>query len=186
MIDVAGSLAIGGSFLVICYFVGKSTAVVTREFSLRPRQLLAGSDFASEPCPPEAVSRIFSGQDWEFVSATQSHALKRYFRWERKSVALLWVQEASVGMREIIRDHTALARRSENLEFTAELEIFFRYAQLRAICGILFALILLGGPQWVGGLALHANGLMLRFGRAQEALRAATGAQAPRRSLGPV
>jgi hypothetical protein len=185
MIDVAGSLAIGGSFLVICYFVWRSTAVVTREFSLRPRQLFPASDFESEPCPAEAVSRIFSGQDWEFVSATQSEALKRYFRWERKSVALLWVQEVSAGMREIIRDHAALARRSENLDFTTELEIFLQYAQLRAICGLLFALILLGGPHWVRGLALHANGLMVRFGRAQEALRAATGAQAPR-SLGSV
>jgi hypothetical protein len=181
MIDVAGSLAIGGSLLLVAFLAWRSAAVITREFSPRPGPLSSGSDFESEACPPEVVSRIFSGQDWDFVAATHAEPLKKFFQWERKSVALLWVQETSTGIKEIIREHSALARRSENLEFTTELQIFFQYARLRMICVLLFALIALGGPHWVRGLALHANSLLARFGRAQEALRAATEAHDLRR-----
>jgi hypothetical protein len=174
MIDIAGSMAIGTSVVLLSYLAWRSAAVITREFSLRSGPLSPGSEFESEACPPEVVSRIFSGQDWEFVAATHADPLKKFFRWERKSVALLWVRETSAGIKGIIREHSALARGSENLEFTTELKIFFQYAQLRMICALLFALIALGGPHWVRGLALHANGLFARFGQAQEALRAAT------------
>jgi hypothetical protein len=168
MMDVAGSVVIGTILLVLVALVWKRSAAATREFPPGfPSDPLAG------PCPAEIVSRIFSNQDRDFISATHSKSLMKFFNWERRAVALLWIQETSAGIKEIIRDHAALTRRSQNLEFRAELTIFLRYIQLRLICGLLFFLVVLAGPPIVQSLALYADRLSQRFGQTQEALEAA-------------
>jgi len=169
MMDVAGSVVIGTLLLVLVAVVWKRSAAATHEF---PGSSLS-SDTLADPCPPEIVSRIFSDEDREFVSATHSKSLMKFFNWERRAVALLWIQETSAGIKEIIRDHAALTRRSHNLEFRAELSVFLQYIHLRLICTLLFLLVVLAGPPIVQSLALYVDRLSQRFGQTQEALEAA-------------
>ena len=63
-----------------------------------------------------------------------------------------------------MRRHLEASRLSEDIEFTTETRIFLQYAQLRLICGVLFLLIGLVGPQKLHGIALYVDGLTHRIG----------------------
>jgi hypothetical protein len=119
---------------------------------------------AVEVCPPEFVSQIFSGQDLAFISRLESPDLKRHFLRERNAVAVLWVQQTTAAIRRIMRRHLEASRLSEDIEFAMEARIFLQYAQLRLICGVLFLLIGLAGPQRLRGMALRADKLTQRIG----------------------
>jgi len=119
---------------------------------------------AVEVCPPEFVSQIFSGQDLAFISRLESPDLKRHFLRERSAVALLWVQQTTAAIHRIMRRHLEASRLSEDIEFAMEARIFLQYAQLRLICGVLFPLIGLAGPQKLHGIALYADSLTQRIG----------------------
>ena len=135
------------------------------------RHLLSALDESfSEPdefvevCPPEFVSQIFSGQDLAFISHLESPELKNQFLCERRAVALFWVKQTTAAIRRIMRHHLQASRVSEDIEFSTEAKIFLQYAQVRLICGALFLLIGLLGPQRLRGMALRANRLTQRIG----------------------
>jgi hypothetical protein len=135
------------------------------------RHLLSALDESfSEPdefvevCPPEFVSQIFSGQDLAFISQLESPELKSQFLCERCAVALFWVKQTTAAIRRIMRHHLQASRVSEDIEFSTEARIFLQYAQVRLICGALFLLIGLLGPQRLRGMALQANRLTQRIG----------------------
>jgi len=130
---------------------------------------------AVEVCPPEFVSQIFSGQDLAFISRLESPDLKRHFLRERSAVALLWVQQTSVAIRRIMRRHLEASRLSEDIEFAMEARIFLQYAQLRLICGVLFPLIGLAGPQKLHGIALYVDSLTQRIGNVLREFESAAG-----------
>ena len=153
--------------------VWRRAAVTSRELPPDGGMPPDGACFALETCPAEYVSKIFSRDDWEFVAAMKSPSLERLFLAERKSLALLWVQQTSAGIQKIMRQHAELSRRSADLDFATEMKLFFRYAELRMICGILVLSIELAGPLWLRGLALHASKLSQRIEQAQEAFHTA-------------
>src|SRR5205807_2029959 len=125
---------------------------------------LPDQDGATEICPPEFVSQIFSGQDLAFISRLESPDLKRHFLQERSALALLWVQQTKAAIRRIMRRHLEGSRLSEDIEFATEARIALQYGQLRLICGVLFLLIGLAGPQRLHGIALYVDGLTQRIG----------------------
>lgn len=90
-----------------------------------------------------------------FVCRQDVPKLKRFFRRERNVVALLWVQQTVSVVRRILQHHLEASRMSQSLEFTLEVRIFLQYAQLRVICGILFLLIRLAGPERLRGISLY-------------------------------
>lgn len=164
--------------------VWRRATVTAREVPPHGSLLPESAHFPPESCPAEYVSRIFSRHDWEFVAAMKSPALERFFRTERKSLALLWVQQTSADVQKIMRQHAELSRRSEDLDFATEIKLFSRYAELRMICGILVLSIELAGPLWLRGLALHVSGLFQRIEQAQEAFHPAAEETRGARSIG--
>jgi hypothetical protein len=128
-----------------------------------------------EVCPPEFVSQIFSGQDLAFISRLESPELKIHFLRERSAVELLWVQQTTAAIRRIMRRHLEASRLSEDIEFAMEARIFLQYAQLRLICGVLFLLIGLAGPQRLHGIALRADKLTQHIGDVLRAFESGAG-----------
>jgi hypothetical protein len=161
--------------MLLLFLLGawRRATVTAREVTPQESSLTDSMHFPLEACPAEYVSKIFSRQDWEFVAAMKSPSLERYFLAERKSLALLWVQQTTASIQRIMRQHAEVSRRSEDLDFATEMKLFSRYAELRMICGILVLSIELAGPLWLRGLALHASKLSQRIGQAQEAFHAA-------------
>jgi hypothetical protein len=142
--------------------------------ALGQRDLLSDPDASPPPengdagiCPPEFVSRIFAGEDLEFISRLELPHLEKFFRRERNAVALLWVQQTTAAIRRIMRQHLESSRRSKDLKFETEARIFVQYAQLRFICGVLFVSIELVGPERLRGLAMYAEELTEHLGHAQ-------------------
>lgn len=120
-----------------------------------------------EACPQEFVSKIFDTEDLTFISQFKSPQLQEFFRRERNAVALHWVQQTTVAIRGIMRQHLETSRRSKDLHVATEAKIFAQYAQLRILCEVLFISIELVGPQRLRGLALYAQELTQQLGHAQ-------------------
>jgi hypothetical protein len=173
MIGIYAALLISFLLLVLLLSVWRGKAQAAQQlpsnFELTPGE--EGGE--PEACPPEIVSRIFSGDDWHFVEGVRSPLVKKLFRRERKAVALIWVQETSAGIRRVMREHLESARRSQDLEIASEAKIFLLYAQLQFACGVLFACVELAGPQRLRGLAIYTDALARRIAGARLTLRAA-------------
>jgi hypothetical protein len=127
-----------------------------------------------EACPPEFVPQIFSSQDLEFISKLHSPELKRHFFLERSAVALLWAQQTSSAIRQVMWRHLEASRLRGDIEVATEAKILLQYFQLRLICSLLFLLIGLAGPQRLQVIALRADQLNQRIAAASREFESAT------------
>jgi hypothetical protein len=121
-------------------------------------------------CPPEFAARIFSSADWTFVSGEKSPEVVRLFQHERRVVALVWVHQTKTAIQRIMREHTRVARQSQDLHLATEASLVLHYVQLVTICDLLILAIRATGPARVGSLATYAASLSQRFADAQHAL----------------
>lgn len=126
------------------------------------------------PCPWEFVSNMFSRNDWEFVSKFNSQPLITLFMRERKLLARAWVRATASSIHRILREHLRIARRSSDLEISAEVRIFIRYGALQVACAFLLLSIGLVGPVRLRDLSLYVYRLSERLSYAHWALKAAT------------
>jgi hypothetical protein len=174
VIGIPTALLLGTILLLLLLFVAARGSVGAREPTSRSDVPLLDDEAALDPCPPEFVARIFSPDDWEFVSATGSPQLEKLFRRERKVVALAWVHQTSLAVRRIMREHTQAARHSRDLQFVTESKLVLLYAELMLLCGMLFLAIQSAEPQRVRGLAIYAGALSQRLAQAQHDLQTMT------------
>ena len=165
------SLLVGVLLLLLLFAVAVKGWLASR---VAPELTGSVDETGQEACPPEFVSKIFSQDDWTYVRGMKSIRLEELFRKERRSVALVWVRQASSGIRRIMREHRAAARQSSNLEPATELKIFLQFAALLTICGAMRVGIHLAGPQWVGGPARFAQNLVQQIAEAERAFELAT------------
>lgn len=154
------------------------TALVV--FALRQestaRDVLPISEFPGDPghsekfevCPQELIDRIFSREDWRLISQTRSHNLERLFLQERKRVALLWVRQTSLGIRQVMRDHTEAAKQAADIRFRTELSLLFMYIALLLLCETLSLLITTVGPPRLAQIASYVRGLSRQISYAHE------------------
>jgi hypothetical protein len=175
VIGVAGAL-IGAAALLLVILVwvraGMGLRQSNADWDPPPDQ-----DESTEACPLNFVTQIFSEEDAEFLSRLKSSHLEKLFQRERTAVALLWVEETSAIIGRIMKRHLEASRLSEDLEFAAEARIFFLYVRLRVICGLLFLLIGLAGPQRLRGMALYTDRLTQRIGAVRRELETGAGAR---------
>lgn len=163
MIGVPGAL-IGAGALLLMILVWVRAGVGLRKSNADWDPEPPDQDESLEACPLKFVTQIFSEEDPEFLSRLNSPHLEKLFQRERTAVALLWVQETSAAIRRIMKRHVEASRLSEDLEFVVEARVFLLYVQLRVICGLLFHLIGLVGPQRLRGVALYADRRTQRIG----------------------
>src|SRR5450432_2229930 len=166
MIPVTASILAAVLLLLILFRVWKTTCLPESE-----------SPFDSddpdewEACPREIVSLIFGSDDSEYVSQFNSPQLRAAFLRERKSVAHAWVRATAGSIHRIMREHTQIARRSSDLEISAELGLFLRYVSLQAACVFLQLSIGLVGPARVRYLSDYVYALSARLSYAHWALK---------------
>lgn len=181
MIGLASSLSVGVLLVLLLLSLWRKAAVSARERPIGD-SLPLDQQLELDPCPEETFPKIFSLEDREFIASLRCAFLEKFFLAERKALALLWVQQTSRGIQRVMREHTELTRRSADLEFTTEMKIFLRYAELRMVCGFLCLSIELAGPFWVRGLAVYASNVSQRIGRSHEAFLATMEPKATRSS----
>jgi hypothetical protein len=166
MIPVTASILAAVLLLLILFRVWKTTCLPESE-----------SPFDSddpdewEACSREIVSLIFGSDDSEYVSQFNSPQLRAAFLRERKSVAHAWVRATAGSIHRIMREHAQIARRSSDLEISAELGLFLRYISLQAACVFLQLSIGLVGPARVRYLSDYVYALSARLSYAHWALK---------------
>ena len=166
MIPVTASILAAALLLLILFRVWKTTCLPESESPF-------DSDDADEweACPREIVSSIFGSDDSEYVSKFDSPQLRSAFLRERKSVARAWVRATAGSIHRIMREHAQIARRSSDLEISAELGLFLRYISLQAACVFLQLSIGLVGPARVRYLSDYVYALSARLSYAHWALK---------------
>ncbi len=174
MIGVPTAILLGILLLLLLLLLAARGSTAARELSSAPDLPLLDDEAGLDACPAEFVARIFSSDDWEFVSGIRSRQLQGLFRRERKLVALVWVDQTSKAIRRVMREHTEATRQSHDLHFATETKLALQYAELMFICGVLFLAIQAAGPQRVRGLALYAGTLSQRLAQAQQNFKTVT------------
>jgi hypothetical protein len=165
---------LGALLLLLLVFLAKRESEEILDYSSRSNVLLFDDEAGRDPCPPEFVARIFSADDWRFVSKTGSPQLAKLYRRERKLVALTWVHQTSTVIRRIMREHTEATRQSQDLHLITETKLVLLYGELMFLCGMLFLAIQSAGPQRVYGLAVYADRLSQRLAQAQHDFKTVT------------
>jgi len=126
------------------------------------------------PCPIQFVERIFSSRDADFVALSHSSELSRLFLEERRTLALFWVAQTSLGIRQIMHKHAEASRAASDLDLRTEFRLFARYVELRSLCFSLTFLLHLVGPQNLRSLAVRTGKLSRRIAASEQAFAIAS------------
>jgi len=113
----------------------------------------------SEDHRKEQLDRIFGSEDWDFVRNSTSSRIHRLFLKERKEIALSWLSRLRSQARTGMHIHVARVRASEELEPLAELRLAIDYYAFQTKCGVIAAILLLGGPTGLRNMVGQAESL---------------------------
>jgi hypothetical protein len=116
-----------------------------------------------ELLPRPLVAKIFSPQDWEYISTHTSPQIQRRFERERRAIALAWLRQTRGQVGRLMVVHRRIARQSVSLSPAVELRLAAHYFVFLLACDLLLGLIWLRGP-------LHAGRLVGRTVGASERL----------------
>src|ERR1700739_3791393 len=130
---------------------------------------LATPSAHSEDRGKEQLERIFGGEDWDYIRKSASSRVQQLFLKERKGIALAWLSRLRSEARTGMHRHVARVRASEGLEPLAELRLAIDYCAFQAKCGLIAAILLLGGPMALRNMVGQAESLSNNLGGMLEA-----------------
>jgi hypothetical protein len=107
----------------------------------------------------EQLERIFGREDWDFIRGSTSEQVQRLFLRERKVIALAWISELRRQAKSGMHLHVARARTSKELQPVVEIKLAVDYYAFLAKCGLIAAIVLLGGPMALRGMVGQAGSL---------------------------
>ena len=100
------------------------------------------------------ADRIFAQDDWDFVCRGAA-SLEQAFLKERKKIALLWLKDTRICVRNIFRFYRIAVRSSAALQFWTELRIAGNYFLFLFMVSGVESLIYLRGPFYARGMILR-------------------------------
>lgn len=164
------SLIVGVVLLLLLIAAAVKGWLASRE--LRSGAAAPGEEDATDPCPEEFVLRVFTSADRQFVRGLHARDIERIFAQERKRVALVWTQQTSAAIRQVMREHARASRHSANLKPTREIRLFAEFLAVLSACQILALAIRIVGPLWLGSLAHFAQRVSQQAAALQESWQA--------------
>lgn len=110
--------------------------------------------------PPRAlVERIFSPQDWDFVSSQTAVQIRITFLQERRTIALSWLRQTRRQAARLMDFHRRAVRWNTNLSPAIEIKLAANYVLFLLVCEILLGLIWLRGPFYARRMVGYAMGM---------------------------
>jgi hypothetical protein len=110
--------------------------------------------------PPRALAeKIFSTQDWDFVSRQTSVRIQRTFLAERRTIALFWLCRTRRQAARLMGFYRRVARANPNLSPAIEIRVAANYALFLLVYEVLLGWIWLGGPLHARKMARCAIGV---------------------------
>jgi hypothetical protein len=90
--------------------------------------------------------RIFSLEDWVFVSRNTPSEIHKMFLHERAVLAISWLRRTRTRVSLVMHAHLAAAGQTENLHPATELKLALSYVVFLIMCDVLIGCIWLRGP----------------------------------------
>jgi len=109
------------------------------------------------------ADRLFGSEDWEFIAKQESRRAKRLFLQQRTALALCWLRGARTNATQLMRVHSAAARRNSRLEPLVELRVIADYVVFQMLCRFIATVVRLRGPVMMRRLVGYADGLSERI-----------------------
>ncbi|MCI0719901.1 MAG: hypothetical protein L0338_13160 [Acidobacteria bacterium] len=107
--------------------------------------------------PPRALAqRIFSPDDWLFVTSHTPSRIQRVFLEERTKVALKWLDCTVLNVGEVIEMHKRAVRQRKTLLARVELKLAINHAAFLLFCTFIRMLMRWQGPFLPGKLIGYA------------------------------
>jgi hypothetical protein len=128
---------------------------------LDPRETLTALEL--ELPPRVLVERIFSPQDWEFVSRQTPVPIRITFLQERRTIALSWLRQTRKQAARLMDFHRRAVRWNTNLSPAIEIKLAANYILFLLVCEILLGLIWLRGPFHARRMIGYAIGIAERL-----------------------
>ncbi len=116
-----------------------------------------------ESFPQQLADRLFGSEDWEFIAKQESRRVKRLFLQQRTALALSWLRGARANATQLMRVHSATARKNSRLEPLVELKVIADYFVFQMLCQMIAAIIRVRGPVAMGRLVGYADALSERL-----------------------
>jgi hypothetical protein len=94
----------------------------------------------------QAITRILSSEDLEFIRASAPPEMQRIFERERKKLALKWLRHVQKQIASLMDLHLRLAGGTFDPAPRVELELGVKYAAFRLVSNMVLSMIWLRGP----------------------------------------
>lgn len=116
-----------------------------------------------ESFPQQLADRLFGSEDWEFIAKQESRRVKQLFLQQRTALALSWLRGARANATQLIRVHSATARKNSGLQPLVELRVIADYFIFQMLCQAIALVISLHGPVAMRRLVGYADVLSARL-----------------------
>lgn len=157
------------------YWLQRSRSREVRKESLESQDILTCLQFPARTKP--FVERIFSEQDWAFVSRDTNRAVQRLFQTQRRRLAILWLRQTRSQVAQLMTSYRAIVRQNSHVSAVVEMRVALDYMLFLLTYYALLVLVWLREPTqarkvsgYVLGAATH---LCLSLGRLLSGVAAA-------------
>lgn len=96
--------------------------------------------------PRSIVERVFSSEDWEFVSRHAPPWARKKFLRERKEIAIRWLKKTREDIGQLARVHRTMVQPAADISPQAEFSILHHYVAFVIATRVLIILISVLGP----------------------------------------
>lgn len=151
----------------LAYWIERSRSREVKKESLEAQDILTCLQFPARAKP--FAERIFSEQDWAFVSRDTNRAVQRLFRTQRRRLAILWLEQTRNQVVQLMTSYRALVRQKSHVSLAVEMRVALDYMLFLLTYYALLILVWLREPTqarrlsgYVLGAATH---LCLSLGR---------------------
>ncbi len=170
MTQILVFVILGGLLLaLLVYWVQRSRSrdVNNQTESLEVQDILVCLQFPARTKP--FVDRIFSEQDWAFVSRETNRAVQRLFQTQRRRLAIVWLRQTRNQVVRLMTSYRAAVRQTSDVSAAVEMRVALDYMLFLLTYYVLLVSVWLRGPiearkaaGYVLGAASH---LCLSLGR---------------------
>ncbi|MFQ5738318.1 MAG: hypothetical protein ACE5JX_04855 [Acidobacteriota bacterium] len=127
-----------------------------KEFSDLREALVA---FHLELPPPALAGRIFSSEEWGFVSTQAPLPVRRMFLEERTRIARMWLHQTKKRVEGLMNFYRMAVRHSQALRPATEVKLAAQYASFLIVYLALSGLIWVRGPFVARRMVQYGRGL---------------------------
>jgi hypothetical protein len=122
--------------------------------------LESGNDDANDALNLEIFLRAFGDDDQRFVDTLGDSRLHRLLAYERKRIALRWIDRKTAEAKGIMRAHVRRVREANDLSVSAEIRLALQYVELLTLFEFLSVSVFIFGPAGLQRRALRTNAML--------------------------